>query len=436
MGAAPGTDNAIRRKLHAHTCDTNFFSFARAARAASPLRPAMICVECASICQKIFSGNPFESKHMKKAVISGTGLFTPPHSISNEELVACFNAWVQEYNREHADAIAAGQLGALEESSDAFIKKASGIRSRYVMEKEGILDPKRMVPNIPERSDEQQSLMCEIAVSAAREAMAKAGKTGADIDMVLIACSNMQRAYPAIAIEVQQALEIDGYGFDMNVACSSATFGIQTAVAAVQAGQARAVLVINPEITSGHLNWRDRDSHFIFGDACTALVIEAEDTATAAVQFSILGTQLRTQFSNNIRNNFGFMNRFDENGIGKADKLFYQQGRKVFKEVCPLAARVIKDTVEKSGLTIADMQRFWLHQANLSMNQLIARTLLGRDAEEHEAPVILDRYANTSSAGSIIAFHLHQDDFQAGQNGVICSFGAGYSIGCVVVQKR
>jgi beta-ketodecanoyl-[acyl-carrier-protein] synthase len=70
------------------------------------------------------------------------------------------------------------------------------------------------------------------------------------------------------------------------------------------------------------------------------------------------------------------------------------------------------------------------------MNQLIVRTLLGRDAEPGEAPVILDSYANTSSAGSIIAFHKYQDDLASGAHGVICSFGAGYSIGCVVVRKK
>jgi beta-ketodecanoyl-[acyl-carrier-protein] synthase len=222
----------------------------------------------------------------------------------------------------------------------------------------------------------------------------------------------------------------------MNVACSSATFAIQTAAAAVQTGQARAVLVLDPEITSAHLNFRDRDSHFIFGDACTAMVIEAADTATSAHQFEILDSKLKTKFSNNIRNNYGFMNRFDEDGIGQPDKLFRQQGRKVFKEVCPMAAAMIRDTVEHAGLKIEDIARFWLHQANLSMNQLIVRTLLGRDATPDEAPVILDRYANTSSAGSIIAFHSHQDDLPSGAHGVICSFGAGYSIGCVVVRKR
>jgi len=372
---------------------------------------------------------------MKQAVISGTGLFTPANSISNEELVTAFNAYVELFNAENAAAIAAGTVTALEPSSAAFIEKASGIKSRYVMEKTGILDPKRMTPRIPERSNEELSLQAEICVAAARQALDRAGRTPADIDMVLVACSNMQRAYPAMAVEVQQALGIDGFGFDMNVACSSATFGIQTAVGAVQSGQARAVLILNPEITSGHLDYRDRDSHFIFGDACTAIIVEAKDGAVSKHQWDILDTKLKTSFSNNIRNNFGFMNRFDESGIGAPDKLFKQQGRKVFKDVCPMAAQMIKDSIDRAGLKVEQMSRFWLHQANLSMNQLISRTILGRDAEPLEAPVILDTYANTSSAGSIIAFHKHQDDLPSGAYGVICSFGAGYSIGSVVVRK-
>jgi beta-ketodecanoyl-[acyl-carrier-protein] synthase len=378
----------------------------------------------------------FESISMKQVVISGTGLFTPPYSISNEELVTAFNAYAEQFNADNAQAIAAGDVAAIEGSSAGFIEKASGIKSRYVMEKEGILDPARMTARIAERADEELSLQAEMCVAAAREALERAGRTAADIDMVLVACSNMQRAYPAMAVEVQDALGIEGYGFDMNVACSSATFGIQTAMAAVQSGQARAVLVLNPEITSGHLNYRDRDSHFIFGDACTAIVVEAADTAVSAHQFEIVESKLKTKFSNNIRNNFGFMNRFDESGVGKADKLFRQQGRKVFKEVCPMAAEMIKDTVTTAGIDIAQVSRYWLHQANLNMYLLIARLLLGRDAEQHEAPVILDTYANTSSAGSVIAFHKYQDDMPAGALGVICSFGAGYSIGCVLVRKK
>lgn len=372
---------------------------------------------------------------MNQVVISGTGLYTPTESISNQELIASFNAYVEQFNQDNAAAIAAGEITALEPSSEAFIEKASGIKSRYVINKSGVLDINRMVPQIAERSDDEPSIMCEMAVAAAKQALERAGKTAADVDAVICAASNMQRAYPAMAVEIQNALGIDGYGYDINVACSSATFGIQAAMSAIQSGQARAVLVVNPEITSGHLNWRDRDSHFIFGDACTAMLLERADLSTSSHQFAILGMKLKTQFSNNIRNNFGFLNRADESGIGKADKLFRQQGRKVFKEVCPMAAETITNTVQAAGLDVNTVQRFWLHQANLNMNLLIARLILGRDATPEESPTILDTYANTSSAGSIIAFHKHQDDLAKDAVGVICSFGAGYSIGCVVVKK-
>ncbi|AEF22967.1 beta-ketoacyl-ACP synthase III [Pseudomonas fulva] len=374
---------------------------------------------------------------MHNVVISGTGLYTPANSISNDELVASFNAYVQQFNADNAAAIERGEIEALNESNSAFIEKASGIKSRFVIDKQGILDPQRMVPFIPERDNEQWGILCEMSVAAAKEALARAGKTASDIDGVIVACSNLQRAYPAVAIEVQAALGIQGFGFDMNVACSSATFGIQAAANSIQLGQARAILMVNPEICTGHLNFRDRDSHFIFGDAATAVVLERADLATSEHQFDVVGTKLLTQFSNNIRNNFGFLNRAAEEGAQTSrDKLFVQEGRKVFKEVCPMVAELIAAHLQENGLNVADVKRFWLHQANLNMNQLIARKLLGRDPEAHEAPVILDTYANTSSAGSVIALHKNQDDLPAGSLGVLSSFGAGYSIGSVILRKR
>ena len=373
---------------------------------------------------------------MHNVVISGTGLYTPANSISNEELVESFNAYVAQFNADNAAAIERGEVQALAESSAAFIEKASGIKSRFVMDKAGILDPQRMKPRLPERSNDEPSILCQMGVAAAEQALARAGRTAADVDAVIVACSNLQRPYPAIAIEVQQALGINGFGFDMNVACSSATFGIQVACNSVQLGQARSVLVVSPEICTGHLNFRDRDSHFIFGDAATAVLVERADLATSAHQFDIVSTKLLTQFSNNIRNNFGFLNRAGEEGIGAPDKLFVQEGRKVFREVCPMVAELIGQHLSENNLNVSDVKRFWLHQANLSMNQLIVKKLLGRDALEEEAPVILDRYANTSSAGSVISLHSHQDDLPKGALGVLSSFGAGYSIGSVILRKR
>ncbi len=372
---------------------------------------------------------------MKNVVISGTGLFTPPEIITNAELVASFNAYAELQNAKHAAAIAAGEREAIAASSVEFIEKASGIRQRHVIAKAGVLDPHRMRPYFEPRGDDQLSLMAEIGARAARDAMAAAGKSAADIDGVLCAAANMQRAYPAMAVEIQQAIGAGGYGFDMNVACSSATFGIEQAVNAVRGGSAKCVLVVNPEITSAHLEWRDRDCHFIFGDVATATVVEAEDTATAADRWRVLGTRLVTQFSNNIRNNAGFLNRCEDTDPDARDKTFMQEGRKVFKEVVPMAAAHIESHLASLGLEPTKVRRYWLHQANLGMNQLVIRKLLGGEVSQDVAPVILDEYANTASAGSIIAFHLHHADLQPGQVGVICSFGAGYSIGSVVVQR-
>ncbi|MGZ6009995.1 MAG: beta-ketoacyl-ACP synthase III [Rhizomicrobium sp.] len=372
---------------------------------------------------------------MTALAVSGTGLYTPPQSISNEELVTAFNAYVRKTNAANADAIAAGKATALVESSAEFIVKASGIKSRYVVDKAGILDPEIMCPRLPERPNDQISILAEMAVSAARDALKAADRTPADIDGVLVAASNMQRAYPAMAVEVQDALGIEGFGFDMNVACSSATFALQTAADMVAAGHARAILVCDPEICSGHLNFRDRDSHFIFGDVATAFIVEKAETTVGRNSWEIIATKLKTKFSNNIRNNFGFLNRTSPETIGAPDKLFVQEGRKVFKEVVPMVSELITSHLAEYGIAPVQLKRIWLHQANLGMNEMIARRVLGRDPEPGEAPNILDEYANTSSAGSVIAFHKYSNDLKAGDIGLLCSFGAGYSAGSVILKK-
>ncbi len=367
-------------------------------------------------------------------VISATGLYTPPDSISNEELVESFNAFVERHNAAHAAEIAAGTVVELQPSSAEFIEKASGIKSRYVMSKAPLLDPEIMAPRWPERPNEEISVLAEIGVAAARDALARAGREAKDVDAVLCAASNMQRPYPAMAIEIQQALGIAGFAFDMNVACSSATFGIQTAADFIRAGNARSVLVVSPEICTGHNNMRNRDSHFIFGDVATAVLVEAKDMAPHP-HWEIVGTRLKTVFSNNIRNNFGFLNCATPETVGAPDKLFVQEGRKVFKEVVPMVAAMISEEAARLGLGEGALRRLWLHQANQGMNRLIAQRVLGHEANDDESPTVLDTYGNTSSAGSIIAFHLNSDDLAVGDTGVICSFGAGYSAGTVFVRK-
>ncbi len=377
------------------------------------------------------------SSSSSKVMITGTGVFAPSQIITNAELVVAFNAYADLQNEKYAKEIEAGEREPVPYSSEEFIFKASGIERRHVLDKTGILDPEIMHPMFKKRSDDELSLMAEMAVKAAKIAMEKAGKTPADIDAVIVAASNHERAYPAIAIEVQNALGIDGFGFDMNVACSSATFGIQAAADMIRSGSARSILMVNPEICSGHLEWRDRDCHFIFGDVCTAVLLEDGDYATAPEQFEILATRCLTKFSNNIRNNNGFLRRSIKDGMkDQREMQFMQNGRKVFKEVVPMVSGFILDHLADENIKVKDLSRMWLHQANKAMNDFIGKKVLGRSPVEGEQPNILQEYANTSSAGSIISFSEHNEDLPDGAIGIICSFGAGYSAGNVIVKKR
>ena len=199
---------------------------------------------------------------------------------------------------------------------------------------------------------------------------------------------------------------------------------------------AKCVLAINPELVTPQVNYCDRDTHFIFGDVSTAIIMERAETCASDDGYEILSTKAITRFSNNIRSNFGHMSRATDADPYGWDKLFHQAGRKVFEEVSPIAAGHISDHLAGLGLTPKDVKRFWLHQANMNMNKMVIRQLLGEEINDEITPTILDRYANTASAGSIVAFHLHHNDLKKGEIGVICSFGAGYSVGSLVLRKQ
>ncbi len=376
--------------------------------------------------------------------ITGTGLFIPPYSISNEELVASFNHYVDNYNQEHAEQIANETILALQPSSAEFIEKVSGIKSRYVMEKDGILNTDIMAPVIPYRQlGEELSVMAEMGAAALKDALADAGLEANDLDGIILACSNFQRTYPAIAIEIQNEVGmVGGFAYDMNVACSAATFGLSQAHGSIVSGLARCVAVVNVEITSAHLNWRNRDSHFIFGDVATACIVEEMDKPKG---YEILNAKLFTEFSTNIKNEYGFMDRseflaaetqmYPDLREPVTDKLFLQNGRKVFKEVCPKVSQVILEHLQDNEIPPSDIKMMWLHQANANMLDLILRTVMGKEADKAIVPSVIAEFANTSSASPMIVFHRYKEALQSGDLGVICSFGAGYSIGSVLVKK-
>ncbi len=371
---------------------------------------------------------------MPTSVITGSGVFHPEHVITNEELVSSFNRYVDSFNEKHRVDIDLMKIEPKQYSSDEFIVKASGIERRYVFDKEGILDINRMRPRFESREPGALSMQAEMAVKTIERACTDANIQSSDIDCILFACSSMQRAYPAMACEVQGALGAKGFAFDMNVACSSGTFACAMADSLIRQGLATRVAVVCPEVSSAHIDFTDRDSHFIFGDAASAVIIESSEYGKNG--FEILSTHLMTDYSNNIYNTFGFMNHCEMEERGPDTGAFFQNGRKVFKEVVPKAFEHIVSHCEKAQVNAQDIRRYWFHQANSHMNLLLAKKLLNREPSEDITPMILNEYANTGSAGSLIAFDHHHKDLKNGDLGILCSFGAGYSVGSLLIQKR
>jgi beta-ketodecanoyl-[acyl-carrier-protein] synthase len=377
--------------------------------------------------------------NMHRVIISGIGVEIPEAVITNDELVASFNAWVDAENPRRE---ARGEP-PLQKSDADFIVHASGVRQRHVVEREGILDPARMAPRIPPRPDDALSLQAEFGIAAARKALANAGVNGAgveagDVDMVICSSSHLQRPYPAIAVEMQQALGTKGAGFDMGLGCSSAAAALHVAVNLVRTGAQKRVLIVVPEIITGHLNFRDRQTHFIFGDAAVAMVVEPmEEGGARPGRFEVLDTRTWTQMSSNIRTNLGYLTRTGLDNpwvIDLEGHMIRQVGNKVFKEVTIAGHRFIVDFLAEHGLTPDGIRRFWLHQANARMNAMILKLAFGHDVDHDRAPMVLGRLGNTAGAGAVIALAENHADMKQGDFGLLCAFGAGYSIGGALLR--
>jgi beta-ketodecanoyl-[acyl-carrier-protein] synthase len=372
---------------------------------------------------------------MNRVIISGVGVEIPEATITNDELVASFNTWV---DKENACRAKRGEELLLKSDAE-FIVYASGVKKRHVMEREGILDPDRMAPRLEARPDEALSRQAEFGLASARRALDHAGVDGSAVDMVICAASHQQRPYPAIAIEIQNELGAGGAGFDMNLGCSSAGAALHVATSLVRAGAHRRVLVVTPEIITGHLNFRDRQTHFIFGDASASMVVEAIDDGQGRPgRFEVIDTRSWTQFSNSIRTNLGYLTRTEQEDpyvVPMQGNMIRQVGNKVFKEVTVAGHRFIVDFLAGHGLTPPDIRRFWLHQANARMNAMILKLSFGHVLDHDRAPTVLERLGNTAAAGAIVAFQENHEDMAPGDLGLICAFGAGYSIGSALLRK-
>ena len=353
--------------------------------------------------------------------------------ITNDEIVKSYNSYVDNYNLQNANEINEGNLIALEHSSTTFIEKASGIKTRYVIDKKNILDINKMMPLVDHEDESKLSIHAVVGIEAAKKAMAQANVSASEIDGVILGTSHAARNYPSVAIEIQNELGIDGYAYDMLVGCSSTTFAINNAYSDIASGLAETVLVINPEISTPFVNYTRRDIHFIFGDGCVATVVSKNDSSKHC--HKVIDRKLVTKFSNNIRSDWSYLVRAADDSKTYDDLLFYQNGNSVFKEVCPMVADFISRQLQDNNIKPSEIKKFWLHQANSRMVNLIVSKVIGTDDFDTSlAPLPIEKFGNLASAGSMFAYNIH-NDLKKGEKGLICSFGAGYSICSIIVEK-
>lgn len=371
---------------------------------------------------------------MTDCIIRSTGWHAPDARITNAELVEVFNAYVDQFNAENAAAIEAGETPAMLPSSEEFIVKASGIENRHVLDRDGLMDITRMRPRLPNRPIDELSVQAEFGMLAAKAALEKAGRSAKDVDGIIVASSAQQRNFPAVSVEIQSALGIEGWAYDMTMACASALFGLQQARDMIRAGSANSVLIISPEIMSAINHYRRREVHFIFGDASSAILVERADIEPGG--WLVHGTRLQTAFSNALRSDFGFLNHAEFEEGEEFEAFVDQDGHRVFRDVIPFASSVCEALIADCGLTGADIKRAWMHQANIRMIHAISKRALGRDPSPGEAPVILNEYGNTSSSSVVMTFDMHSEDMEAGDKGIMAAFGAGYGCGTALVEKR
>ena len=370
---------------------------------------------------------------MEEIHIAGTGIWYPEDVITNDEIVSSFNAYVDDFNDKNKEAIDSGNTEQLDHSSSAFIEKASGIKTRHVIDKKNILDIDRMMPAVDHEDESKLSIHAVVAIEAANKAMEQAGVKPSDIDGVILGTSHAARNYPSVAIEIQNELGIDGYAYDMLVGCSSTTFAINNAYSDIASGLAETILVVNPEISTPFVNYARRDIHFIFGDGCVATIVSKNNNSKYS--HKIIDRKLITKFSNNIRSDWSYLVRAANNEKSYDDLLFYQNGNSVFKEVCPLVAEFISTQLKDNNIQPNEIKKFWLHQANARMVNLIVSKIIGTDNFDRDlAPLPIEKFGNLASAGSMFAYNLH-NDLKKGEKGLICSFGAGYSVCSIIVEK-
>ncbi len=295
------------------------------------------------------------------------------------------------------------------ETSDEWIAQRTGIRQRHIA------------------SDDETT--ASLGEGAARAALADAGLTPDDIDLIVLATSTPNNTFPATAVEIQQRLGMrHGYAFDMQAVCSGFVYAVTTADAYIRGGLARRVLVIGSETFSRILDWTDRSTCVLFGDGAGALVLEAAEAAGTIADRGVLAASLRSDGSHKEK-------LYVDGGPSTTGTVGHlrMEGREVFKHAVGMITDVIEATFSQAGITADDLDWFVPHQANKRIIDASAKKL---GIAEEKVVITVDKHGNTSAASVPLALSIAAADgrIKRGDLVLLEAMGGGFTWGAVLVR--
>jgi len=303
-------------------------------------------------------------------------------------------------------------IATLVETSDDWIASRTGIRTRHVVS-----------------GDES---VADLAIAAAKDALASAGMHGSEIELIIVASSTPDTIYPAVACQVQTEIGANNAaGFDMALACSGFVYALVIAQQFLKTGMYKTAMIIGADTHSRYTNWHDRNTCILFGDGAGAAILKAE----ACVEDNVLASDLHLDGTKGME-----LTLFTqaENCPLVAPKTpvnnyVYMNGREVFKFAVGVVPKSIQEVLDRSNVSIQDVDHVVLHQANIRIMQAMSEKL---NIPEERLIVNLQKYGNTSAASIPIALNeaVLEGRVKPGELLVLCGFGAGLAWGTTILR--
>jgi 3-oxoacyl-[acyl-carrier-protein] synthase-3 len=320
-----------------------------------------------------------------RSQIAGVGGYLPERVVTNDELAARLD------------------------TSDAWIRQRTGIGERRIAA--------------------AGELTSDLAVAAARRALERAGMSGSDLDMIVLATATPDETFPSTAVKVQAQLGMNrGVAFDVQAVCSGFIFALAVADNALRLGQARTALVIGAETFSRILDWSDRTTCVLFGDGAGAVVLNSVAGEGGSQQRGILSTHLH---SDGRQHDILYVDG-GPSSTGTAGFL-RMEGREVFRQAVQHLSEAVTEALTANGLDPADIDWLVPHQANTRIIDAVGRKL-GLAADR--TIVTIERHANTSAASIPLALEEAVADgrIRPGHLVLMEALGGGLTWGAGVVR--